>query len=243
MATQSKAAGKIKTQITRFSNRLSFGLNKPRRKFLHEMIYGIQASKDIKLSNIGRSLGEEIPLKKTETRLSRQISDGGLTEFLARKLGQEGKCWIKGETVLALDLSDISKEHSRKQEYLALVTDGRGKGKIRKGYWPLEILGADPDGDGIIPLYGEVHSQRARDFQSENKQILAAIDLVRGVIGQKGIWASDGGADRGIIFKGLLERELRFTIRLIGDRDLIQIDKKGREGRKRSSLALAKSSP
>jgi len=68
MAMESKTAGKIKTQITRFSNRLSCGLNKPKRKFLHQMIYGIQASKDIKLANIGRSLGEEIPLKENRDK-------------------------------------------------------------------------------------------------------------------------------------------------------------------------------
>jgi len=48
---------------------------------------------------------------------------------------------------------------------------------------------------------------------------------------------------RGIIFKGLLTRKLRFTIRLRGDRDLVLIDKKGREGRKRSSFTLAKTCP
>jgi len=207
------------------------------------MIYGIQASKDIKLSNIGRSLGEDIPLKKTENRLSRQINDADLTEFIGRKLTEEAKYWIKDETVLALDLSDISKEYSKKQEFLALVRDGSQKGKIRKGYWTLGILGADPRGDRVVPLYGELYSQRADDFQSENKQILAAIDLVREVIGKKGIWTLDRGADRGIIFKGLLVRRLRFTIRLRGDRDLILIDKKGKEGRKGSSLTLAKSCP
>jgi len=127
MAAQSKTGGKIKTQITRFSNRLSSGLNKPKRKFLHQMTYGIQTSKDIKLANIGRSLGEEIPLKKTENRLSRQINDGDLTKFLSSKLGQQRKWWIKEETVLALDLSDIFKEYSKKQEFLALVRGGSQK--------------------------------------------------------------------------------------------------------------------
>jgi len=88
------------------------------------VIYGIQASKDIKPSNIGRSSGEDIPLKKTENRLSRHINEGDLTKFLGTKLSQEGSWWIKEETVLALDLSAISKEYSRKQEYLALVRDG-----------------------------------------------------------------------------------------------------------------------
>ncbi|TET29149.1 hypothetical protein E3J68_02235 [Candidatus Aerophobetes bacterium] len=72
----------------------------------------------------------------------------------------------------------------------------------------------------MVPLYGELHSQRADGFQSENKQILTAIDLVREVIGKKGIWSLDRGGDRGIIFKGVLVRELRFAIRLRGDRDL-----------------------
>ena len=57
------------------------------------------------------------------------------------------------------------------------------------------ILGADPEGDKVIPLYGELYSQRADDFQSENKQILAAIDLVREIIGKKGIWTLDRGSD------------------------------------------------
>lgn len=44
-----------------------------------------------------------------------------------KRVAQEGKWRIKEETVLALDLSDISKEYSKKQEYLALVRDGRGR--------------------------------------------------------------------------------------------------------------------
>lgn len=134
MATESKTAGKVKTQITQFPKKLSSGLNKRTRKFLHQVAYGIQASKDIKLSNIGRSLGENIPLKKSETRLSQQINDQDLTEFIGKKLTRESKCWIKDETVLVLDLSDISKEYSRKQESLAPVRDGSQKGKLRKEY-------------------------------------------------------------------------------------------------------------
>jgi hypothetical protein len=75
----------------------------------------------------------------------------------------------------------------------ALVRDGSQKGKIRKGYWTLGILGADPEGDKVVPLYGVLYSQRADDFESENKQILGAIDLVREIISQKGIWTLDRG--------------------------------------------------
>jgi hypothetical protein len=75
MGHDSKIAGKIKAQITRFSNCLTEGLTKPERRFIREVIYGIQASKDMKLSNITRSLGEAIPLSRRNvdcrgTRLS-----------------------------------------------------------------------------------------------------------------------------------------------------------------------------
>jgi len=45
MAGESKTAGKIKTEITRFSSKVSSGLNKPKRKFIHQTVCGIQASK------------------------------------------------------------------------------------------------------------------------------------------------------------------------------------------------------
>ncbi len=42
-------------------------------KFVAEMLFGIQSSQDVKLSNIGPSLGETIPLIRTEKRLSRNL--------------------------------------------------------------------------------------------------------------------------------------------------------------------------
>jgi len=87
----------------------------PKRKFIHQMIYGIQASKDVKLSSIARTLDEDIPLIKTETRLSRQINSRDLISTIGKHLIEEGKPFIKEDTVLALDLSDISKKYSEKQ--------------------------------------------------------------------------------------------------------------------------------
>jgi len=59
------------SQITHFARRISSDFKKPTKKYVVEMLYGIQASKDVKLSNIARSLNQEIALIKTETRLSR----------------------------------------------------------------------------------------------------------------------------------------------------------------------------
>ncbi|MCD6402525.1 hypothetical protein J7L36_01580, partial [bacterium] len=52
--------------LERFVEVLSKGLTKPKKKFIHQMLFGIQASRDIKLSEIARSLNEEIKLLKRQ---------------------------------------------------------------------------------------------------------------------------------------------------------------------------------
>ena len=65
----SKLRSRLKAQLTKFSTELCDGLSRPQEKFVAQMLFGIQASHDVKLSNIARSLKEEIPLIKTEDRL------------------------------------------------------------------------------------------------------------------------------------------------------------------------------
>jgi hypothetical protein len=234
MEHHSKIAGKIKGQISRFGHKISGGHKRPIKKWMIQMLYGIQASKDVKLSNIARSLNEEIPLIKTENRLSRNLGRMDLTESINGKLVGEGGQRIGRETVIALDLSDLDKAYAEKMEYLAFVRDGSTGETRSKGYWLIDVLGADVEGEDLIPLYGELYSQEAKDFKSENRQILNAMDRVREGIGQKGIWAIDRGGDRSKLLKGFLERKLRFVVRLVGDRDLILKD-----GQKKNALKIA----
>jgi hypothetical protein len=80
MTENSRTVAVIKGQISKFSGIISKGLPKPKRKLIKEIIYGIQAAKDIKLSHITRMLNEPIPLIKTENRLSRNLDDRDFTE-------------------------------------------------------------------------------------------------------------------------------------------------------------------
>lgn len=221
MGHDSKIAGKIKAQITRFSNRLTEGLTKPERRFIREVIYGIQASKDVKLSNIARSLGEAIPLIKTEWRLSRNAAKSDFTDLINARLISLGKNRITDDTVLALDPGDIDKPYAKKMECLALVRDGSKKEAKSPGYWTMEVVGADVEGEELIPLYGELYSQKAKGFKSENTQIIKAIDAIAAHIGKRGIWTIDRGGDRERLLQAFLERHLRFVIRMRGDRHVL----------------------
>jgi hypothetical protein len=59
MIETAKTALKIKERINIFNEKISKTESEPIKKFMGEMLYGIQASKDVKLSNISRHLNEK----------------------------------------------------------------------------------------------------------------------------------------------------------------------------------------
>ena len=216
----SKVRSRLKAQLTKFSSELCEGLSKPLTKFVSEMLFGIQASQDVKLSNIARSLKEAIPLIKTENRLSRNLKAEELESELMRQLVEMGSQRIEMNTVLALDLSDIRKEYAQKMEHLATVRDG-STGELHQGYWLCDVTGAEVHSSEIVPLYQKLYSVQAEDFTSENAEILAAIDLVRAHTQGRGVWAIDRGGDRKKLLEALLDRGARFVIRSTGRRSII----------------------
>ena len=184
MGNDNKISNKIKEQIEIFSKKMTEGLLKPEKKFVSQVIYGIQASRDIKLSNISRSLNEEIKLIKVENRLSKHMGKKDMTEGMNKKLIEEGSKRIGKETVLAIDLSDINKPYAKKMENLTKVWNG-SEGKVGDGYWICEVIGAQVKGEEITPIYSELYSQEAQGFESENKQIIKAVEEVnKGVKGR-----------------------------------------------------------
>jgi hypothetical protein len=234
----SKISKKIQQQMQQFSGKLSRGLPKTAGRFVEEAIYGIQARGTLRLSEIARSLNEEIGLQKTINRLSRQLKRRGLLEHIEYEVLTEGKDRIKQDTLLILDLSDITKPYAKKMEYMAQVRDGSNS-VIGEGYWTVQVVGAECSGKEITPLYHELYSQKAPDFISENREIFKAIDTVSQHLQDKnkGVWVIDRGADRRKVFDNLLDHERRFIIRLKGDRHLLY------RGKKVLALDLAKSCP
>ena len=61
MTENSRTVAVVKGQLSKFSGIISKDLPKAKQRLVREMIYGIQAAKDVKLSNITRSLNEPLP--------------------------------------------------------------------------------------------------------------------------------------------------------------------------------------
>jgi hypothetical protein len=237
MSCETRITATLKGQLSKFSGIISKGFKKPKQKLIHEMIYGIQAAKDVKLSNISRTLKEDQALIKTEDRLSRNLDDCDFTDGINDEICRLAAPKITDEMVIAIDPGDIRKKYAQKMEFLARVRDG-SEGEIGNGYPLCKAVAADIESKNVIPLYCEAYSHSSPDVKSENSQIFKLMDAVFKHIGDKGIHAIDRGGDRGVIFDNYLNREKpqRFVIRLVG-RDLIH------KGQKKNCLEMAKALP
>jgi hypothetical protein len=100
---------------------LSAGLPKVARRFVAEMVFKIQARGSVRLTKVGRSLGEQAAPR------------------------------IEDDTLLVLDLSEVTKKYAEKTENLSRVRDGSGK-ELGWGYWTLNIVGANTKGTKLVPL-------------------------------------------------------------------------------------------
>lgn len=116
----SKLAGKLRTKIAKFSGYVSKSLDKTAQRFVHEAIYGIIQSQSVMLTEIGRSLETDLPLKKIEDRFCRQLKKEGIWGTIHHQLSDAAPR-IKDDTLLILDLSDLYKKYAEQMEYLAKI--------------------------------------------------------------------------------------------------------------------------
>lgn len=237
MSVESNTVASLKGQLSKFSGIISRGFRQPKRRLIKEMLYGIQASKDVKLSNISRTLKEEQALIKTEDRLSRNLDDEDFTDVINGEICRLGATKVTDDMVIGIDPGDIRKRYARKMEFLGRVRDG-SEGEIGEGYPLCKAVATDIESKRVIPLYCEAYSYVAEDFKSENTQILKVIDTIFEHLGDRGIHAHDRGGDRGVIYEKYLrgDKPQRFVIRLV-NRDLIH------QGRRRNCCELAKVLP
>ena len=219
MNNDSTIGKSVQHQIERFSFRISKGFSKPKKRFISQAVFGIQASRDIKLSNMARSLNEKIDLLQTEKRLCRHLAADDFTKDIHDVLIEDASQRVAQDTVLALDLSDINKPFAKKMEYLSNVWDG-SEGKVATGYWICEVIAAAVKGDEITPLYSELYSHEANGFESENDQMLKAVKTINSYVNGRGIWTMDRGADRKVLVGELGRLKLRFVIRAKGNRNI-----------------------
>ena len=214
MDANSYIIGRFKAQANKFSEIITKSLCVSKQKLIKQLIYGIQASKDVKLSNISRALQEDIPLIKTEDRLSRNLGDEDFTEHINSQTLRLGDDKINDSMVIAIDPGDIMKPYAKAMEKLCGIWDG-SKGEQARGYHLCQVTAANLEHNKVVPLYCEAYSSEETGYISSTDKVVKIIDKVRG--------------DNNEIIGHFTNQKLQFVTRLKLNRWLCMLNKNGSE--------------
>jgi len=226
MDANSCTIGRFKAQSNKFSGIISKSLSVPKQKLVKQLIYGIQASKDVKLSNIGRALREDIPLIKTEDRLSRNLNDEDFTKCINEEILRLGDDKITDAMVIAIDPGDIMKPYAKAMEKLCGIWDS-SEGEAAKGYHLCQVTAANLEHNKVVPLYCEAYSTKEEGYTNSTDKVIKIIDTVMAYTKRNGTWAIDRMGDNNQIINYFTNQKLRFVTRLKLDRWVCMKNKNG----------------
>ena len=221
MNNYTKIINQMKEKIVTFSKNLSIDLSKPNRKFVLNLIYGLICSSSSYLSEIARSLKENITLKKTIERLSNNLTnfDKEKRDYVWNNYVDKIKDKIDDNTVFCFDPGDLGKKNSKKLENLDLIKDG-STGEYINGYKMIEVAALTRREKLPIPVYSSLYSTKDEDFISENDECLTALKYIRNKFRNMGIYALDRVFDDEKYFKYFSNNDLSFVIRMTVKRNI-----------------------
>lgn len=216
-----------KRSILNFSSKLGEGMQKPNRKFLMDMLFGLAKGKSVLLSDIALSLEESIAPIQTIKRLSSRLEEFHEEEQLKANYKYLLQSQLKNnDNLVIVDNSEIIKPHSNKLEALGQVRDG-STGKIEKGYWTTNMIAVGKKMKHPLPLYSHLYSSTEEEFISENEETYKGLDHVRDILGdKKATFIMDRDYDNVKIMKKVLNQNDDFIIRLKKNRHVIYQNKK-----------------
>ncbi len=225
----------MKRDILNFSKKISEGLCKPDKKFIADMLYGIEKSGSILFSDIARALNEENKLKNTIERLCDRcnyLSDESIEKIKENYLNEAIKQLPDDEVILIEDDSDVNKEYSRKLEDLCTVKDASSKeDRYVNGYHVCEVVGLTKNEKQPVSLYSKIYSTETSGFIScpdetkkSEKEVISKLRKENEKI--KIIVVKDRGYDSYNLFEETIKNKISFIVRLDGDRHMLFKGKK-----------------
>ncbi len=212
-------AHKTKDQLTKFLGKVFAHFHRPTQRFIGEMLYGIQAAGDTKLSSVVRAIDDRVKPIMTEKRLSRNLDNEELEKAIADTILHEGARYVKKDTLILVDPTEIKKEYGFHMEYISCVRDASRSSKENKevlvnGYHGCMAVACENGGRKTIPLALRLWSSRAPGYASENEEILNIINLIMAATKGKGVFVYDRGGDRRLFYEHFIASGYDFIIRM-----------------------------
>lgn len=216
-------AYEMKRDLLNFSKKISNGVNHPTSKFVMDMQFGLAKSGSCLISEIARSLNEEIKLNHTIERLCDNLSnmyDEESNTIWNNYLKEVKKNVDLDNSIVLFDDSDINKEYSRKLEDLDRVIDASSTDKrIVNGYHVCEATILTKNEKQPLSIYSKIYSCKSNNFESKNKYTMESIKSAEKLVGENFIGIFDRGYDDNKIIHYMSIH--KFVIRLDDERVLL----------------------
>ena len=209
-----KLSNVIIQQLTGYVNCLTDGCYKPTQKLFKDVLWGMIVSKNVMVSEIARATNSgTCGFKAVHKRIARGISNFRWSQTLVHKnYLQQISPSIKRNTLIAVDIGDITKTRSKKMPKMTTVRDG-STGLLKKGWWLVEIEAMNKKGKHI-PLWLELFSVSQKKFKSFSYMTEKTISQIVSILGNKGLWLFDHGFDNWQFFQFPHNLKLNFLIRI-----------------------------
>jgi len=234
-------AYEVKRDLLNFSKKISEGVNQPTTKFIMDIQFGLAKSGSCLISEIARSLNENIKLNYTIERLCDNLSnlyDDESNIIWSNYLKEVKRNVDLDNHIVLFDDSDINKEYSRKLEDLDRVIDASSQDKrIVNGYHVCEATILTRNEKQPLSIYSQIYSCKSKNFESKNKYTMESIKRAEDLVGGNFIGVFDRGYDDNKIIDYMTKH--KFVIRLDDKRVLLLKGKrhsveeiaKGRKGK------------
>ena len=185
-------------------------LTKPQSKAVSEIIRGLF----VKNTPILRHLAQDdsILTKKQAEKYSHHLGNINIKDRVDDFAFKQARKTVKNKTIIAYDLTDISKESSKKMENISRVFDG-SKRKTTNGF----LLHGVGINNHLVKL--EVHDSDAKTLNQTRRKI---VDELSEKLDKQGIWVFDRGNDDKQIFKYLRQTtKVQFIARVKLNRQVV----------------------
>lgn len=228
-----KAAQMIDLAWDKFCVKVSHAFYKPEFEFLKRLLKGVMIQKDVVISKCAKVCRKEGTSITTFCNIAtKHLKKASFEQNAHQALLQTMAQTVHKDTLIIADESDIAKPYahyfeteeergdSRAMEYVDRVRDG-STGEITNGYTLFLATACELGKHEPRPLLLRAWSTKADDYRGETNEVLDSFRQLANALGDRGIYVYDRGGDRRDYFDFFIDRNLRFVIRLIGERNLI----------------------
>ena len=212
----------ISSNLHGFLKTIGNNLSVPDKKFLRDSLIGLLRCGKPVVCQMARQLPDQRTkflsrLDRLETHL---VKHSDFDDKLKNALPQIWLPFVRDDTPIILDLSDLAKPLARKMDYLATVRDG-STGELVNGYWLVEVY-ASLSRKNPVPVLLEPFSHEEPCSPGQNPVVLAAVDRIFELTDKRGVLVADRGFDGWVMFEDWLNKKYRFVVRLVGKRHLLR---------------------